>query len=88
MINKVLVYVIIETDVATEVKGVVGVASTPEKANEVINSYYGPGEYKETYFRNIQDSGLENERLLRVKDINNEEYDVKVVVKWFTIDEV
>lgn len=83
-----LVYAIIERDVATDVKGVVGIASTSEKADELIESYYGPGQHREIYFRNIQDSGLENERLLRVKDINDEEYDVRVVVMWFTIDEV
>lgn len=85
-----LVLVIHEHDYSDGEDSVIGVASSVEKAEEVISKYYGEGLHRVISIQDIRDSNLEYSKLLEIKGISGvyENYKVRVTLEWFNIDEV
>lgn len=65
-------------------KTVIGVATSVEKAEELINEYYG--ETKELYKLDIRDSSLEYLKVLQI--VSGINHKVEVWLEWFTLDSI
>lgn len=76
--------VIHEQDLKNKEQDVIGVCSSVENAEILINKYYG--EFVEIVKHDIRDSTLEYSKILEVKDINNEPYMVKITLQWFILN--
>lgn len=78
--------IIHEEDMTDNEMSVIGVAETPQKAEEMILGYYGSFETKS--YRDIRDSNLEYEKILEVLDHENKPYEVKIVLEWSTLNSI
>lgn len=79
-----LVYVIHEKDLDDNETSVIGVVSSVEKADKLIQEYYG--EFKEISFRDIRDSSLEYSKVIEV-DFNGIDIGrYELTVEYFNID--
>lgn len=81
------VLVIQEKDLDDNEQSVIGVADSVEKAEEVINKYYG--EHKElSRHKADEDPDLEYIKTLEVKGAWREPYKVQIRLDWFEINRV
>lgn len=76
--------VIHEQDLQDKEQDVIGVCSSVENAELLINEYYG--EFVEISKQDIRDSALEYSKILEVKGINEEPYRVKITLQWFSLN--
>lgn len=81
------ILVIHEHDFDDGEDSVIGVADSVENAEKLMKEYYR--EWKEVSFRDIRDSGLEYEKVIRLwySPKKKSTYDVKITLQWFTINE-
>lgn len=79
------VYVIVETDVNLE-KSVIGVADNLESVRAMVNEYYGDHVVLST--NDVRDSGIEYSSFLKVKGLNNWDYEVTVTVMYFQLNKL
>ena len=78
------VIVIHEKDHEDNSRNVIGVASTVENAQKIIDTYYG--DYKELQFIDIRDSNLEWSKRLEVIGAYKKTYEVTVTLEWFELN--
>lgn len=83
--TKDMVYVIHEVDLETNNTDVIGVASSLENVDKLVDEYYG-GDYTVTLFTDIRDSTLEWNKVLEVKSYDGSNYSVSITVQWFEMD--
>lgn len=81
------VLIIHENDIDDGRHSVIGVASSIEKAETMIEEFYGP-DYVQLNYNDIRDSGLEYSKILNVKDHNGILYPVQITLEWFDIDKI
>jgi len=83
-----MLIVIHETDLSDNEQIVIGVASSVEKAEDLISKYYG--EFKEVSFNDIRDSRLEYSKIIEVADSHSEteKWNYKLLLEWFELDEI
>ena len=81
------VLIIYENGIDDGRHSVIGVASSIEKAEAMIEEFYG-SDYIELSKNDIRDSGLEYSKILNVKDHNGILYPVQITLEWFNIDEI
>lgn len=82
-----MLIVIHETDLSDNEQIVIGVASSVEKANELILKYYG--KFTEISYNDIRDSNLEYSKVIEVQDFQFEIYHrYKLLLEWFELDEI
>tara|TARA_R110002167_G_C12332715_1_gene620319 strand:- start:68 stop:319 length:252 start_codon:yes stop_codon:yes gene_type:complete len=78
------VIVIHERDHQDDENSVIGVATSPQEAQSIIEECYG--EHTEISFRDIRDSGLEWSKVLSVDDLRGKRYEVTVCLEWFEVN--
>ena len=64
---------------------VIGVADSVEKADEVIEKYYGKENMTEISFNDIRDSTLQYSKVLEIGTLP---YKVAITLEWFTINSI
>ncbi len=80
------VVIVKEIDLSDMDKRIIAVATSIDKAEELINEYYG--NHKVLSHRDIREGNLEYEKVLEVKYVKDIYYQVKVILEWFNIDEL
>lgn len=80
-----VVYVIQERDLDDNVETVIGVASTADRAKQMVGEYYG-GKFRTLEHRDTSDDGMEFSSKLEVYDHKNEPYEVWVWANWYEVD--
>jgi hypothetical protein len=81
------ILVIHELDYSDDKTSVIGVADSVEKANKLIDEYYG--EFKQISYTDIRDSNLEYDKVIDVFDVEYERtYTYKLSLEWFTLNEL
>jgi len=80
------VIVIHERDLEDRSDSVIGVADSIDKAELVIEKYYGIGQFKEISFRDIRDSSLEYSKIIEVNDNDRFTYRLELTLEWFEIN--
>lgn len=83
--KKDIVYVIHEVDLETNNTDVIGVASSLENVDKLVDEYYGE-DHTVNLFTDIRDSTLEWNKVLTVKSYDGSDYSVSVTVQWFEVD--
>lgn len=86
MKNKV-VYVIHELDLESRETDVIGVCSSLDSVNKLIDEYYGDS-LKQISYTDIRDSTLEWSKVFEVESFDRSVYKVQITVQWFMIDEL
>lgn len=81
------VLVIQEKDLDDNEQSVIGVADSVEKAEEVINKYYGNPKELSSH-KADEDPDLEYIKILEVKGVWREPYKVQIRLDWFDINRV
>lgn len=61
---------------------IIGVASSPKEADNLIKEYFG--EYQQLDFNDVRDSGIENTRIIKDSD----GYKHRITVMWYLIDKL
>lgn len=85
-INMKMILVIHEKDLNDKEQIVIGVADSIEKAEKMINEYYG--EHKEISYNDIEGFNLEYSKLLEVKGVLDEPYKVEIWLEWFPLNHI
>lgn len=86
MKNKV-VYVIHELDLESRETDVIGVGSSLDSVNKLIDEYYGDS-LKQISYTDIRDSTLEWSKVFEVESFDRSIYKVQITVQWFIIDKL
>ena len=82
--------VIHEKDHSDGEECVLGVAESVEMAENMIEKYYGKGQYKEISKNDIRDSNLEYSKVLEVKGLEDaliDDYKVTITLQWFQLNQ-
>jgi hypothetical protein len=80
------VIIIQEEDLQDFETSILGVATSVENADKIISDYYG--EFKELSKEDIRDSGIEYSKILEVIGCNGIPFKVKILLQWFTLNEI
>jgi len=79
-----MVIVIHELDYSDKERDVIGVAESPEKAEEIIKEYYR--DFEEISFTDIREGNLEYSKVIEVEDHRKEKYKVEITLEWFQLN--
>lgn len=81
-----MVLVIHEKDLDDQEESVVGVATSIEEAEKLIDEYYG--DYREISFRDIQAANLEYSKIIELDYSPKSErtYQCKITLQWFELN--
>lgn len=81
-----IVYVIMERDLDDNEDTIIGVASTVDRAKQMVGEYFG-GKLRILEHRDIRDGGMEFSSKLEVYDHENHPYEVWVWANSYLVDE-
>lgn len=80
------VIVIHHKDLEDNHQGIIGVASSLEKADELIEKHFG--EFREISKEDIRDSSLEYSKVIECYGVDRKPYKCEIWTEWFTIDSI
>lgn len=80
------VIVIHQKDLEDNHKGVIGVASNLDKADELIKEHFG--EFQEISKDDIRDSTLEYSKIIECYGVDRKPYRCEIWTEWFKIDNI
>ena len=81
-----VVYTLLEEDQEDKETSIIGVFDSVDNANKGLTYYYGEFEVME--HKDMQDGGIEWFKELKVKDHINNDYNVKLWLQYFRLNEV
>lgn len=79
------IYIITQIDSDDSEQTIIGVADSVEKANEMINEYYG--DFKEITYDDVRDSGIEYAKTIEVINADDP-YKVGIILETFNLNEI
>ena len=81
--------VIHELDHEDEENTVVGIASSVEQAEDLIDEYYGTGNYQEISCNEIDQVNIEYVKLFEIQSqFDKEPFCATICLEWFTLNEI